>query len=356
MQRASKVLFLVGIFLVVSVLWPYDPTTDTADAIRSSIRPALVFPTFDPPSFLLMEDQWGGASSKFIFMYDVVNVLPGLPVTLEVPSGRTILPGTEHLLFTHEIQNADGSPSDVLLSLRGANGAGWDVPLTAASTTIGVDEEMNDWAPDPRSRWTFTLSTDKIAVVVSGLRLEILKTDSALPDLIEYEDRWQDSRVVRIYDQRGDLYDARVGPGEPRTDTFGAPTPRVAAWGTTPPDEPAIKQVPPRDVAELHIELLYNSTSPSDLHYRPTLFFRGANLNSPEWEVSDMPPTVSDPDVKDGRFAWRLPIDPEMWDSPFGSQTRWQIAVNWRGDSTDSPRYMDGDYHFWMDVHKSPGM
>ena len=356
MQRASKVLFLVGIFLVVSVLWPYDPTTDTSDAVRMSTRPALVFPTFDPPSFLVMEDAWDGATSKFIFMYDVKHVLPGTPVTLDIPSGRTILPGTEFLLFTHDVKNLDGSPSDVLLTLRGANAAGWNVPLTAASTTIRVDEEMNDWAPDPRSRWTFTLSTDKIGVIVEGLRLEILKTDSPLPDLVQYEDRWADSRVVRIYDQRGALYDARVGPGEPRTEQFGAPAPRVMALGSTPPDQPALKQIPPRDVAELHIELLYNSTTPSDLHYRPTLFFRGANLDAPHWEISDMPPTVSDPDVENGRFAWRLPIDPEMWDSPFASNTGWHIAINWRGDSTDSPRYMDGDYHFWMDVHKTPGL
>lgn len=356
MRRASKLLFLVGIFLVVSVLWPYDPTTDTADAVRMSPRTPLVFPQFDPPSFLVMEDQWNGATSKFIFTHNNVSVLPGFPYTLDVPVGRTILPGTEFLLFTHDIRNADGTASDVLLSLRGANGAGWSVPLTAASTTIRIDEEMNDWAPDPATRWTFWLSTDKIAVVVDSLRLDLIKMDGPMPDLIDYDDRWEEGRVVRIFDQRGDLYDARVGPGEPRSETYGTGQAAPALVGSTPPDQPGLKQVPARDVAELHVELLYNSSTSRELHYRPTLFFRGANLDSPEWQVSAMPPTVSDPDLQEGRFAWRLPIDPEMWDSPFAPQTGWEIAVNWRGETTDRPVYMDGDYHFWMEVHKAPGV
>lgn len=352
MHGASKLFYLVGVFLIVSVLWPYDPTTDTAEYFRTAPRPPLVFPTFEPPSYVAFEDRWENATTKFIFLQDA-TVLPGFPVVVSVPLGRTILPGTEYLVFAHDIRNPDGSPSDVQLAFTGANGAGWRVPLVGAETKVRIYEEMNDWSPDPNTRWGFTLATDGGAVVVHRLRLDIQRVEGRLPDAVEYEDGWNRERTVRVHEGRGALYDARIVSGEPLGDTStGMPGARPGL-GSTPPDVPVLGRVPARNVAELQIELVYNSSTPSELHYRPTLFFRGANLDAGEWEAQDLPPTLADPAPRGGRFMWRLPIDPEMWDSPFASQTRWQVMVNWRGETTDYPVYMDGDFHFWMDVHRA---
>jgi hypothetical protein len=348
MHRASKVLLLVGVFLVVSVLWPYDPTTDTSDAVHLSSRPTITFAQFEPPSYLVFEDRWFGASTKLIFT-DTVTVLPNVPVRLAVPPGRTILPGTEYLVLSHDIRTVEGAAGDAHLAFVGANGSGWEVPLAGPTTTIKVYEEMNDWAPDPNTRWTFVLSTDKGPMTLNGLRLDIQRLETDLPDLVEYDDGWDDQDVVRIHSQRGELYDARVGPGEPGFEArTGAPV------VSTPPDHPTIKRVPARDVAELHVELTYNSTTDSNLHYNPTLFFRAANVQGSGWTEQGLPPTIQKRAEEGGRFVWHLPIGPEMWDSPFAAQTRWQVAVNWRGESTDRPVYMSGDYNFWIDVIKTP--
>lgn len=349
MLRATKFILLVGGFLVVSILWPYDPTTDTSDAFQSSSRSALVFPPFDPPAYLVFEDRWDGMKSKTVFTMDA-TVLPNLPLVLSVPEGRTILPGTEHLVFTHDIRNADGAPGSAKLLFHGANGAGWQATLAGATTRIHITEEMNDWSPDPNTRWSFVLSTDGSAVTLGGLRLDIQRGDDDVPGLLEYEDRWGDGTVVRIFDQRGDLYDARIVATDPRSEAG----PHAPPFGNTPPDAPLIRHVPPRDVGEMRVELLYNSTTGSDLHYRPTLFFRGASLSN-EWVEQGMPPTTSKRAEKEGRFLWHVPIEPYMWDSPFAPRTSWEVVVNWRGDSADQPVYMDGDYHFWVEVDKLPG-
>jgi hypothetical protein len=345
MRRTSKVLFLVGIFLVISVLWPYDPTTDTADAVRSVARSSFSLLPMEPKTYVFMNDEWQGETSRVLFQRDV-TVFQGIPQTVALPKGERILPGTEYLVFSHDVRTMDGQPSDVSLRLHGANGAGWPVVLTGEVTRIQITEEMNDWSPDPETRWTFSLSTDKGAIRVQRLKLEIVKSDSPLPDLLPYNDRWQGERRVRIFDQGGALNDARVASRQSMGYSAGPLT------STMPPDVPYLRNVPPRGVDELHIALVYNSSTPSEVHYRPTLFFRGADLTAPDWEVQGMPPTLADPRNTDGRFEWRMPIDPRMWDSPFAPQTGWTVEVNWRGESTDLPVYMSGNYHFWMEVHK----
>ena len=57
------------------------------------------------------------------------------------------------------------------------------MPLTGAQTRVRITEEMNDWSPDPDTRWRFWLTTDRGPTTVTGLRLDIEKTDEAMNDL-----------------------------------------------------------------------------------------------------------------------------------------------------------------------------
>lgn len=343
MHRGPKLLVLVGVFLVVSVLWPYDPGAKSGAPPAHRVAP-YDFAEIPAPSTLDFVDDWGSDSSKLLLVHrgSVPPSTVAQPhVRMSVPAGVRVLPGTDELVVTTTLSGAVDPRAALDLEFRAANDAYRRVPLFLdRANRIDVDEAMNDWSPDPHSRWQFWLASRSAAPLQVDVTVEIVRAPGALPGFVEYDARWGKQDVVLAWDQKGSLFDARVGPSG------------GANGLQTPSEAPAMRMIPPRGVGELHIVLAYNSSSPTDLHYRPSLSYRGADKENPYWEEQGAPPTQALRQQRDGRFEWTLPVEPRMWDSPFAERTRWDVVVNWRGDNGDAPVYMEGDYHFFIEVRR----
>lgn len=344
MQRASKLLFFVGIFLVVSVLWPYDPDANiSSSAVRPLFAPAVF--VSEPISTLPVPDYWLDETQKLILQGSgFLRTHKSIEGWQEfaVPANTLVPPGTDYLLVTPTARTPDGTPPSFELIFLSANEEYRHVPLLMdRPNKVDINEEMNDWAQDPNTRWQFWLANNIYSPTDVSIRIDAVRVSGPLPDRLEYEDRWGEDTVVRVYDQKGGLFDARITPSNRNP----------AVLLDTPSERPTMQLVPAMSVDELRVVLEYNSSTPSQLHYRPTLSYRGADLER-TWEGQGVPPNVFERQSH-GRFEWSLPVEPRMWDSPFALKTRWDVIINWRGESSDPPTMMEGDYHFWIEVHKA---
>jgi hypothetical protein len=52
----------------------------------------------------------------------------------------------------------------------------------------------------------------------------------------------------------------------------------------------------------------------------------------------------------DGLLEWALPVEAEMWDSPYATRSDWVLTIYWTGEHANSRssgggNWMQGNYH-----------
>ncbi|MBI2077237.1 MAG: hypothetical protein HYT80_02530 [Euryarchaeota archaeon] len=343
MRRTSNFLIGIGLFLLVSLLWPYDPEEPAAGPSTHGSRASREPSSPAEFEFLVPSDEWGGVVKRTIFSdsfnFNVGNGYRERPFSL--PDGVRIPPGTRWLNFTVETTALDGSSPPVDLWVTTANDVRRHFKLEhGIPVATRVSDEWADWTADPDSRWRWSLGTSTTGSVTGRLRIDISR-DGPLPGPQYILDRWRDRNAVRVFDQRAQLMDFNPAGQETSTAT------------SQPQATPRLRLQPATGVEQLFVELRYNSSTPTEFHYQPFLWYRGADKVD-TWEKSALPPAVAKPAAENGYFLWRLPVEPRMWDSPFAQQTRWQVHVNWYGSATDSPTLMQGDFQFTIDAKRDP--
>jgi hypothetical protein len=95
--------------------------------------------------------------------------------------------------------------------------------------------------------------------------------------------------------------------------------------------------------------LYYNSSTPTQTHYRPLLSWHGADRRA-SFERVTVPPEQQAIQQQNGFYRWTIPVEPRHWDSPYANSTAWKIEAYWSGRAAQNINmggvtYMDGDYH-----------
>lgn len=350
MGRALGVLAWIGALLTVTLLVPYD---DKAEPVRTRSFSFAIFEEAPPDPALVwvpMPDEWGQATTKLILnqSFRTSYSLNPSAVTccssamrVQPDPGVRISPGTRWINITLQLKDPNPPAVFVAFDLRAANEWVRSVALRDRfTTTVAVDEEMNDWAPDPDTRWTFAVRASAPVGLEGIIRVEIGRPAEPLPATYAFRERWGGAPVVAMFDQRAALRDANVL--SPMS---------VPVYGSQPPENPRLRALPPLGVEELRVVLYYNSSStPSELHYRPLLSWAGADRAGEGWEQERVPPQVAHRQSQHGSYEWRLPVEPRMWDSPFAKASRWNLFLNWHGEPSNAVTWMDGDFHFRIEA------
>lgn len=349
MFRALSVLGWIGALLTATLLVPYD---DKAEPVRTRSYSFTSFEATEPDPNLVwvpLPNEWGAATQKVVLDREFRANGPATVGTLGCCSyvaplrldyGVKISPGTRWLNVTLDLKDSPSPLYGTYLEYRAANDLSRTVQLRDGATVlVAVDEEMNDWSPDKETRWTFAIRAT--GPLEGKVRIEIFRPEGPLPETYAFRERWGGAPVVPLFDQRAALRDAKV-----------LSSTAVPAF-SQPPESPRIRGLPPLGVHELRVILYYNSTTHPDLHYRPLLSFAGADkLPGEGWEQERVPPQVANRQTRpqSGSYAWSLPVEPHMWDSPFAKTSRWIFYLNWHGEATNTATYMDGDFHFRIEA------
>jgi hypothetical protein len=348
-MRATYAVILVGSFLIASLLVPFDYKQRPTSAAH--VHPEAASVAAPPTQFVLphglnempFPDGWEGERSKTLF--DQQMTLPGTSglndqwVKVPIPGGERVLPGTRWVNVSVETTAASTQDYTILADHRTADDRHYARNLDKAGAySVVVEEEMNDWSPDQDTRWVFGLAQTGVTTMTVKVHIEIARTADPLPIVVLFKDPWKGAERAKLYDQSDRLRQAQVWKA-------GVPLPDDHAAGTTP-----LRGVPTLDVARIVIDLWYNSSTPSDMHFRPVLSWRsphGAALGG--YEHANVAPDGQERGSVGGHFVWSIPVEPDMWDSLFAAHTRWAIDVNWYGDGQSvSDSYMDGNYHLEM--------
>lgn len=344
MRRTSNFLIGVGLFLLISLLWPYDPEDPAAS---KGLVMKRTWTSTMPIGFELIKpvDEWGDEVTRTIYdaPFSFAVATGYREKVLTIAPGVRVPPGTHWINVTAETSALDGTRPIMDLWFTTSNDVQRLLQLHHEETVATrVADEWADWAPDPDTRWRFLLATSEPGYVNGRLRIEISRDGPlAAPQFVP--DRWNGKDSVRVFEQRAVLWD--MNPTGQQSSSL--------AGGSQPNSAPRLRLQPATGVEQLVVLLRYNSSTPTDFHYRPLLDYRGADRED-SWERVALDPYDAKEATRDGYYAWKLPVEPRMWDSPFADHTRWQVRVNWHGNSPQTPTLMNGDFQFSIDARRDP--
>jgi hypothetical protein len=349
MMRATSAILLTGLLLVGTLLVPYDYATRNAQPKNFAAQPFSPPPRLDVPAgkiLVAFPDLWEDQTTLTLFEGKVyipqtIGVSPGV-AEIFLPSGSKVLPGSRWL---NTSVDAPAQPNDAQFDFefvsaddrRGVRGL-----HNHGSYDMRLEESMNDWSPDSFTRWRFLVYNNGMDAIQAHVKITIARDAGPLPAHVFVVDRWQNQDTRVVYDHKDVLRQNTL---------WRASVPLPEERG--PAKDVPLRGVPALELQELRVHLYYNSSTSADVHYRPLLSWNSPRGDYYSNDRANMPPTQESRGAT-GHFLWRIPVQPEMYDNVLGSRSRWQISVNWHGNSTDVQEYhMEGDFHFTILAHRN---
>jgi hypothetical protein len=288
-----------------------------------------------------VHDYWNGTALKPFLRHDI-NPRGSSGGSLEVgfspEPGSTVVMGSSEIRFSFNltVTGAESLSFSYGLRTRGAQNLTPIVPQQNLS--IFLQPEQADFPHANISDWHFSIRLRSAAA--SGLRIsgkvsaDLVRGSDPLPQSPGHPEQWGGRMAAALFDQRGALQE-----------TFGLQT-------QAPPESLAIKAVPWSSL-ELVLRLNYSSPTPPQLHYAPKLEFKAANGFGPKESI---PPGKSQPASGNGFYEWRIQLNSSMWDSPYASESKWDLRVDWAEPVPTvnlRPVFMKGEYQLAVHTTRS---
>ncbi|MBI2078578.1 MAG: hypothetical protein HYT80_09475 [Euryarchaeota archaeon] len=311
------------------------------------------FSYLDDKDGIHVHDYWDGRQAIVLFDKRIQQGTPsvnfgsiGFP--LDPGEGQTVIPGTRWINATVNWTNRMPTTPALYFEYRTPTGATGRLPVPPnAALSIPLNTSMNDLPHAHITQWSFAL----LATTSGGptliqldfhARIEIVRTPGELEPSPPHPDRWGANTTVVLSQASGPLRDAN---------------PSIVAVGGRPALEPRLLAVP-WDTTTVRILFQYNSSTPEQFHYDPSLSYHGADRTT--MERNTVRPNESRPAQRDGRHVWTIPVEPRMWDSPYADASLWGLRFSWFGNlqgsnnvvSMGRPVVMDGDYRLAVEAHR----